>query len=121
MNSVERQMLDLVVEMSSRLNDVVEQLVEKVAELEERLDSSAVILASAYVDGAVSKLLISELFADLAGGDREKLDELLANSTALAEATTAQSEEDGSRQIQAALNEIVEASERAFDRRRLLR
>ncbi len=121
MNSVERQLLDLTVEMNSHLTSIVKSLGERVADLEDRLDGSSGLLTSGFVNGAVGKMLISELFAELANGDRRRLDEILTNSTSLTETIVAQSAEEGAHQIQVVLDEVLEGAEHAFERRRLLK
>lgn len=120
MNDNERKMLDLSVQLHEQVAEMLETLANQVSNLEDRLAASSVTLSESVVKTSISTLLISEIFAELSDGNREKLDEILTRSTSLAESILSEKDDVASGHLQAAFDEIISSAEAAFGRRRLL-
>ena len=100
---------------------MLQTLAEQISDLEGRFALIAAALSECFLKSSIGNLLISEIFAEIADGDRSKLDEILTRSTAMAESIISTSEYEAGVQLQADFDTIVEHSESAFKRRQMLR
>jgi len=82
--TVQKQ-LEILADMNANMIVIVTQLSEKVQELEDRINGTVDLLKKTAIKGALQDLMIGAAIAEIAQGDRERLDSFMARTVGRAE------------------------------------
>ena len=122
MSEHEREMLDTLGAIASAQSDIIQTLADSVSELNERVDAQAGLLEtlgattiSTLVDASLAKIFASALLAEIAQGDRDQFDKVLAKTVIFVESHVGRIEDNNTKpMLLVSLDSILEMAEEAF-------